>query len=54
MMMLKIQKQKDIWQEALLELKKKKDKDKGVMILIFSNNNNKGQGNNPLEMGKIK
>ena len=52
MMMLKIQRQKDMWQEALLELKKKKDK--GVMILIFSNNNNKGQGNNPLEMGKIK
>ena len=51
MMMLKIQKQKGIWQEALLELKKKKGK--GVMILIFSNNNSKGQDNNPLEMGQI-
>ena len=52
--MQKILKLKERQREETLELNKREKLEKEAMILIFLNSSIKGQGNNLLEMGKIR
>lgn len=52
--MQKTSKLKGMLLEEIWALKNKKIQEKGVMTLTLLSKKNKDQGNNPLDMGKIR